>query len=175
MRKEIGRREAISRSRAYINKANGLETVLHRALRIPVNGFGSFIERLLPSRAKNVGRRLFTTWRRPTKATRIAESPLLTTGSLATTRVGARRIYYRLTPTDGFLRCQLPGGWLWNREDRARHFQPLPPLQGATLRYRDKFPRFFTIFAVIEKSGLSVERQFPRVFLRNVDGGERVE
>lgn len=42
-----------------------------------------------------------------------------------------------------------PAGWE-NREDR--HFQPLPSLQDATLRYRDKFPRIARAFSPFSPS-----------------------
>lgn len=97
------------------------------------------------------------------RATRIAESPLLATGR----GWGTRRIYYGLTPTDGFLRCQT--GWE-NREDRARHFQPLllPPFLPRMRRYDTaiNFPGSRALFHHSRRHfENSVERQFPRVYI----------
>lgn len=135
-------------------------------LRIPVNGFGSFVERSPPQRAKTVGRRLFTTWRRPTKAAPRASRnpPYLPRGGGGGY---TRRIYYGLTPTDGFLRCQT--GWE-NREDRARHFQPLlpPPFLPRMRRYDTaiNFPGSRALFHHSRRHfENSVERQFPRVYI----------
>lgn len=97
------------------------------------------------------------------RATRIAESPLLATGR----GWGTRRIYYGLTPTDGFLRCQT--GWE-NREDRVRHFQPLlpPPFLPRMRRYDTaiNFPGSRALFHHSRRHfENSVERQFPRVYI----------
>lgn len=135
-------------------------------LRIPVNGFGSFVERSPPQRAKTVGRRLFTTWRRPTKAAPRASRnpPYLPRGGGGGY---TRRIYYGLTPTDGFLRCQT--GWE-NREDRVRHFQPLlpPPFLPRMRRYDTaiNFPGSRALFHHSRRHfENSVERQFPRIYM----------
>lgn len=57
-----------------------------------------------------------------------------------------------------------PAGWE-NREDR--HFQPLPSLQDATLRYRDKFPRIARAFSPFSPS---FRRISTRIYISQEEG-----
>lgn len=120
-------------------------------LRIPVNGFGSFVERSPPQRAKTVGRRLFTTWRRPTKAAPRASRnpPYLPRGG-----GGGYATYILRADTNRWV-SSLPN-WLGeSRGSRSPLSTPSPspfPPQDATLRYRDKFPRIARAFSPFSPS-----------------------
>lgn len=126
-------------------------------LRIPVNGFGSFVERSPPQRAKTVGRRLFTTWRRPTKAAPRASRnpPYLPRGG-----GGGYATYILRADTNRWV-SSLPN-WLGeSRGSRSPLSTPSPspfPPQDATLRYRDKFPRIARAFSPFSPSFRELRR-----------------
>lgn len=126
-------------------------------LRIPVNGFGSFVERSPPQRAKTVGRRLFTTWRRPTKAApRASRNP-----PYLPRRGGGGYATYILRADTNRWVSSLPN-WLGeSRGSRSPLSTPSPspfPPQDATLRYRDKFPRIARAFSPFSPSFRELRR-----------------
>lgn len=141
-----------------------------RALRIPVNGFGSFIERLPlpPAREKRWPTIIYdVTAANESRATRVAESPLLATGR----GWGTRRIYYRLTPTDGLLRCQTAR--LAGRIARIATFNPFPLSRMRRYDTAINFPESRELFHRSRRHF----GEFPRVYIflnKRRDGAKRL-
>lgn len=144
-----------------------------RALRIPVNGFGSFIERLPlpPAREKRWPTIIYdVTAANESRATRVAESPLLATGR----GWGTRRIYYRLTPTDGLLRCQTAR--LAGRIARIATFDPFLSLSLSRMRRYDTAINFPGSRELFHRSRRHFG-EFPRVYIflnKRRDGAKRL-